>query len=315
MKNILRNTILSLVIGSFVVLPAYASADSDKGKKEKGRTKIEARLTKEHEKNDKSGSENKEKNEKRSNQCIRAWGHLIAFGWLRKNVSVDVDLDNCYLPFGISKKLQQNNGSTTPADITAPTISNVRVFTGHTNAIIAWETDENTSGKVYFSLTSPVSTSTATSTASTKGLQGKSHFVALSKLGTSTTYYFIIEARDKAGNTKTSNQSSFATKPASIPVDTTAPIINGITVLPASTTITVSWSTNEPSTSKVYISSSTPINTLLSPFVLSGLMVTNHSVKIEGLSSSTSYYLVVESKNSANLTTSSTQFSTNTTAQ
>lgn len=319
MKNLTRNLFLGLIIGSLGVLPIFASADNDKDKSERNRSKIEKRLNKEQEKEEKreEKSEAKEikKQEKKNKSCLKAWGHLIAFGWLKKNSSVEVDLENCSIPFGIGKKLSKGtHGSTTP-DTVAPTISNIRNFTGHTSAIIAWDTNEKTSGKVYYSSTTPVNLNTASVIKSTKGLEGKSHFVSLGDLATGTTYYFIVEAKDKAGNTSTSTQSSFTTKSASTPVDLAAPIISAKSTAVSSTTITVNWTTNEPSTSKVYYSTTTPINTSLSYFVLNASLVTSHSIKIEGLSSSTLYHLLIESKDSATNTATSTQFSTTTAAQ
>lgn len=316
MKKLSRNLFLGLMIGSLGILPVFASADDDKGKNrnERDQVKIEKQFRKEAKKREKEKAKEERKNEKKNKSCLKAWGHLIAFGWLNKNSSVEVDLENCSIPFGIAKKLSNGGNSSTP-DTVAPTISNIRIFTSHTSAIIAWDTNEKTSGKVYYSSTTPVNINTASVIKSTKGLEGKSHFVSLGGLATGTTYYFIVEAKDKAGNTSTSTQSSFVTKSVSTPIDLTAPIISATSTAVSSTTITVNWTTSEPSTSKVYYSTTTPINTSLSYFVLNASLITNHSIKIEGLSSSTLYHLLIESKDSATNTATSTQFSTTTSAQ
>lgn len=217
MKNLTRNLFLGFIVSSLGVLPVFASADNDKGKdkSEKNQAKIEIQLSREQEKDEKREEklETKEikKQEKKNKSCLKAWGHLIAFGWLKKNSSIEVDLENCSLPFGIARKISKGAHGTTTPDTVAPTISNIRNFTSHTSVIIAWDTNEKTSGKVYYSSTTPVNVNTALVAKSTKGMEGKSHFVSLSGLATSTTYYFIVEAKDKAGNTATSTQFSTTT--------------------------------------------------------------------------------------------------------
>lgn len=92
--------------------------------------------------------------------------------------------------------------------------------------------------------------------------------------------------------------------------DTTAPTIMAISAgsVTASTSVIV-WTTNEPANSTVWYGTTTPV--LASSPTLSSTnasLVTAHSINLSGLSASTTQYFVVESKDAANNTaTSSTQ--------
>ncbi len=307
--KIIRNTLIATSLLLTVASPFVAAADSkNKNKLEREQAKIEKKIEKQIEKQNKEMEKFERKmNElgnRSENKCLRAWGHLVAFGWIKKNGNVTVDLDNCSFPFGIGKKLGSRATST---DTTAPVISNIASYTGVNKALLVWNTDEKTTGKVYYSTSSPVNLTTAPTVNGVKGLEGKSHFAALSGLASSTTYYFIVEAKDKAGNLSRSNQSSFTTKTSSTTADTIAPTISLISSQVGTSTINVTWQTNEAATSRIYYATSTPINTTSSTFIHSGSLVTNHNLKIENLSTSTLYYLMLESvDSSANVSTSTT---------
>ncbi len=312
MKNLLKTSILTLTLAVFVLSPFAASADSNgKNKAEKEREKIEKRWEKEEKKAEKNEKKIKKDQSNNQNKCLRAWGHLVAFGWIKKNGSVNVDLDNCNFPFGIGKK---PGSRATTTDIVAPVISNITSYTGTNKALIVWNTDEKTTGKVYYSTSSPVSLSNSPVIDGVNGALGKSHFAGINGLASSTTYYFIIEAKDKAGNVSRGNQSSFTTKTGSTTPDLVAPIISSINTTVSTSSINVNWQTNEAATSKVYYATSTPINTSTANFVLSGSLVTNHNLKIENLSTSTLFYLMIESVDSATNTATSSSFTATTTA-
>lgn len=321
MQKLSSKIFLSVVMFSLLFSSLSVSADSDnkgKSKAEKNEARIEKRIQKESEKQEKREERERKKENKRlanneETKCLVSWGRLIAFGWLKKNPTLEVNLDNCAIPFGIKKKLSNNSGDT--PDTVAPVISNIRSFSGTNRAIVSWETNEKTNGKLYYSTTSPVNIGTSPSIDGRNGLKSKSHFAAISGLATSTTYYFIVEAQDTAGNTTLSNQASFTTKIGTTTLDATSPIISATSTTVATSSITVNWQTNEVATSKVYYSTTTPINTSLAHFVSSGTLLLNHVIKIEGLSTSTPYYLLIESMDaSANMATS-TQFATTTLAE
>jgi hypothetical protein len=282
---------------SVVVLsPNFASANNGRGKDEnKNQQKIERRIEKNEKKQEK-------KIIKGNNICWNKFFYrMIPFGWIKNNLD-SIDLDSpC--SFGTPK-------ATSTPDTIAPVISDIVTKTGQTRALIMWHTDEKTSGKIYYSLSSPVNTASSSSASVNKQiLGGKDHYLLLNNLATGTTYYFVVEAKDKAGNISKSSDMSFTTKGASVVIDTTAPIISSITKSVGTSTIDVSWNTNELATSKIYYSTTTPLNKSLAGSVQNGSFLTNHSLKIEGLSTSTTYYLVVESADASANSATSSEFS------
>lgn len=188
------------------------------------------------------------------------------------------------------------------ADTTAPVISGLSVSGITTSsATVSWSTNENANGKVSWSTTSPV---TSSSPALANGSFTTSHSFTLTGLSATTTYYFTVTSADGSANTVTSLQSSFVT--TAIP-DTVAPVISatstsGIT----SSTATVGWTTDEAATSKVYYSTSTPVITASALSVLNGSFTTGHTLALSGLTASTTYYFVLESKDASNNTATTT---------
>ncbi len=90
------------------------------------------------------------------------------------------------------------------------------------------------------------------------------------------------------------------------PTDTTAPLISALSVTPASTTAQVNWTTNENSSSRVWYGTTSPL-TLASPTtsIFNSSLVLAHSLSLSGLTASTTYYLVVESKDATGNTATS----------
>ena len=106
------------------------------------------------------------------------------------------------------------SGNTTPdviaPDTTAPVISGASVSSiASTTATIAWTTNENATGKVYYGTVSPIDFLTAL-TMSSAALT-TSHSFGLTGLATSTTYYYVLESKDASLNTATTSTQSFAT--------------------------------------------------------------------------------------------------------
>lgn len=90
--------------------------------------------------------------------------------------------------------------------------------------------------------------------------------------------------------------------------DTTAPVISGISAGSiASTSATILWTTDESASSKVYYSTTSPVNLSTAMTESSSSLVTAHSLGLTGLVASTTYSYVVESSDAAsNVATSST---------
>jgi len=230
-------------------------------------------------------------------------GHLIAPGWLRKNNQNEIVVPECLtkLPPGIAKKIP---GTTSGSDNTAPVISSVSVSEITTSgAKISWNTNESSTGTVWYSQTSSVSTSTASNKSS--GSYSLSRSVVLTGLSADTTYYFRVSSKDMSGNETFSSESSFKTLAVS---DTIAPNISALSSMSvSSTSAQIVWTTNEPATSKIFYSSSTPlVISSDTPMVSSGSLVTSHNLPLSGLTPSTTYRLVaVSSDSSGNTATSS----------
>jgi hypothetical protein len=71
----------------------------------------------------------------------------------------------------------------------------------------------------------------------------------------------------------------------------------------------VGWTTNESATSKVYYATSTPVNIGTASSVSDTTLITSHSLNLSGLVASSTYYYLVESKDAALNTSTSTEFS------
>lgn len=194
--------------------------------------------------------------------------------------------------------------TTTPPtqDTTAPVIFGLE--TGSitpSSATVSWMTNEAATTKVYYSTTSPVATNTAPFRETT-GLS-TFHSVALTQLQAGTAYHLLVVSTDAAGNMAT-RQTSFTTT-GSTTGDTVAPVIsNVVSTAVLSTTATVSWTTNEAATTRVYYSTSTPVATGTAPFQEVSGMRTAHSVSLPSLSGGTTYFLLIASTDaSGNMTT------------
>ncbi len=113
----------------------------------------------------------------------------------------------------------------------------------------------------------------------------------------------MIEAKDAALNVAYSAQGSFTTSA----IDATAPIISALSAAPTGTTsASVTWTTNEASDSTVFYSTTSPVTTASPYFVTNTALVTSHGVSLSSLTASTTYYVIVSSKDAAtNLATSS----------
>lgn len=202
------------------------------------------------------------------------------------------------------------NFTTPSVDITAPSISAITTTDiTSSGATVNWMTNENATSKVYYSTASPVDFGTALSVSNSSFVTA--HSLNLSSLSASTTYYFVVESSDGSSNRATSTQNSFTTLP---PPDTTAPIISNVVAgSVSSTSATITWTTDENATSKVYYSLSTPVNLgTASVTEVAGLTMA-HSVGLSGLTASSTYYFIVESKDAVSNTGTSSQSSLTTT--
>lgn len=247
------------------------------------------------------------KEEKRERNCLRAFGHLIAPGWIKLNGNLSLG-EHCSLPFGIAKKFK-GIASTTP-DTVAPAITNVMIDALESRAWVRWTTNERADSAVFFGQTTPVDTSASTTRKVEMGGLAINHRVVLSGLSASTTYFAVVRSRDTSGNVSFSDTVSFTTKGPAPATDITPPVISGIVTLSGTTTVQVGWKTNEPATSKVYYGLSAPLDISAGTTLSVGDigLVTSHSLNLSGLSTSTPYRVIIESKDAAGNTTRSGEF-------
>jgi chitodextrinase len=114
---------------------------------------------------------------------------------------------------------QMGNGSVVGTDRRAPTIGPVGISVSASSATIAWNTDENSSALVYYSL-SPIgfteagsgSSVTVSGTGAIANLDlQSSHSVTITGLTANTTYNYIAYVKDASGNETVTSPSSFHT--------------------------------------------------------------------------------------------------------
>lgn len=165
-------------------------------------------------------------------------------------------------------------------------------------ATVNWSTNVAATGRVFYSTTSPVNTSTSASVSASGSASSQS--VTLTGLSANTTYYFVIQATDASGNVATSVNYSLMTS-----VSGTSPVISSVSIVAAANGAVVTWTTNVAATSRVYYSTTTPVNTASAQFTASADMTVSHSITLSGLSANALYYLVIQSQDgSGNVSTS-----------
>ncbi|MCX8173466.1 MAG: fibronectin type III domain-containing protein [Thermoplasmata archaeon] len=173
-------------------------------------------------------------------------------------------------------------------DTTPPVISNVEVKNiTQDSATITWTTDEPSTSVVEYGKTTSYG-QTAT------GANGvTSHSVTLLGLSASTLYHFRVKSADGAGNTATSSDYTFTTLS---PGDTTPPVISNVEVKNITQdSATVTWTTDEPSTSVVEYGTTTSYGQTAT----GAGGVTSHTVQLSGLTASTLYHFRVKSADAA----------------
>ena len=143
----------------------------------------------------------------------------------------------------INESTQTRLGRTIEStDVTPPRLENVTAV-GITDgqATITWDTDEPATSRVKYGTTSGVYTEESFSVS-----QVESHSRTLTGLSPSTTYYYVVNSTDPAGNSNESIEYSFATL-----ADTTPPQFSNVlttpssgTTFPVTATFNVTWTDN-----------------------------------------------------------------------
>jgi phosphodiesterase/alkaline phosphatase D-like protein len=114
-----------------------------------------------------------------------------------------------------------------------------------------------------------------------------SHSIGLTGLSANATYHFRVKSKDASGNERMSSDFSFPMP------DTLPPTISSVGAPDiAAHGATITWATNEPSTSQVYYGLTTACEL---GTALDVSLVFSHSVVLSGLSAETTYYFRVRS--------------------
>lgn len=182
-------------------------------------------------------------------------------------------------------------------DATAPAISNVQIGNiTSSGATVTWTTDELSNSTVGYS------TSAATFTAEigvSTYVTGASHSVVLTGLTSGTPYYLQAKSMDASNNVGTANDGGNGYTFQTLSADTTPPIISNISSgTPSFNHATITWDTNEDSNSFVEYSTSNGFShgTLFGNYTA---VSSPHSVTLNNLSVSTTYYFKVHSSDAS----------------
>ncbi len=172
-------------------------------------------------------------------------------------------------------------------DSIAPVISGVSASTvGINTATIVWTTNEAADSQVEYGTStydflSGFDTSFATN-----------HSIVLFGLRSDSTYNYRAKSKDSAGNLSNSGNFTFTTSKSTGDID--PPIISDISVDTTYSSAIISWTTDEPGTTKVEYGSSTLLGAgssiIYSASTTRGVILTGkHSVTLKNLQSKTKY--------------------------
>lgn len=166
--------------------------------------------------------------------------------------------------------------TTAPVILTGPTAT-----PGDCSALISWTTDENASGTVNYGPTVAYG-----GTANQSGYS-QVHAVQLAGLSPAQLYHYRVSSSDAAGNGPTSSaDATFTTAAATAPT-----LLTGPTATVNGTTVTLTWTTSEPSDSRVEYGTTV----LYGSSAFNAAQVTVHSLTLTGLSADTLHHFRVGS--------------------
>jgi len=120
------------------------------------------------------------------------------------------------------------------------------------------------------------------------------------------TYTAIFTAENSSGQKATSSMNITVT---ALSGDVTGPVMSNIMTSSSNSTSTITWTTNEASTSQVYYSTGTPVdvNSSGTSNISNASLVTSHSLNITNLTANTLYHFVIKSVDSSNNPTVSSE--------
>ncbi len=183
----------------------------------------------------------------------------------------------------VSKKIESED--TTPPQITGVYAGNIT----NSSVLINWTTDEPSDSQVEYGTTSSYGTRTTLDTQMVTG-----HSQGITGLSPSSEYHYRVLSKDALDNPGVSGDFTFTTL---TPPDETPPVITNIDVKNITeSSATITWTTNEASTSQAEYGLGTSYGMITS---LDYDLVTIHTVDLTGLSSFTTYNFRVSSRDDA----------------
>ena len=177
-------------------------------------------------------------------------------------------------------------------DITPPVINNILATVTDSTATITWDTDELSNSVVDYGFLETYGTNVNNSA------QVTAHSLSFLGLNSNTLYHYQVKSSDNSGNLASSVDQTFTTATTG---DTTPPVVSAISTAVTDTTATITWTTDEPSTSVISYGETT---TYGSTDTSDAILVTDHSVTLSGLTAATDYHFeIVSSDASTNIST------------
>lgn len=304
MKNKITTVFLSVImfLGLMVPMlsPLKANADS-KEESEKERNKKAEEIARETNKkiaelNRENDKKNNEKNNSNTNNNVGG-GH--------ENDSDDDDDEEEYEDDDEYGDDDDDHGGNNPPPIFGvPIISAIGVSgIGTTTANINWNTDLFSDSSVLYGTILPISLPNSTTTSSASLV--KNHSLVLLGLNPNTVYYFRLSSVAN-GKTGVSEVYSFKTLALAEPV-ILPNILYADSFKLSSSTASVISITDQPSSGKLWLSTTTPVVTTGSPTLSFTTPSYFHLFPFSGLATSTTYYYVISASNvSGGTATSST---------
>ncbi len=181
-------------------------------------------------------------------------------------------------------------------DTTQPDMTITNKTTGPTTLRLVWSTNEPADGKMWVGTSSPVDVSDPVDVS--QASFDLYHDLQVTGLTPGTMYYFAITSSDEFGNTRIKRGGAL-TNSVIAPVATTSnPQITITNKTTGWTTLRVVWTTDEPANSKLWVSTSSPVDTGTSSVAMmigDSAMTTNHDLTVSGLASTTKYYFAIRS--------------------
>jgi len=173
-------------------------------------------------------------------------------------------------------------------DTTPPIISAIHATVAGSEATVTWTTNEPATGLVAYGTTTGYEAGSVS-----RASLATSHSLSVGGLACGTVYHLRIASADQAGNLARSADIAVETAPCP---DRTPPVISNVVVSRTETMATVTWTTNEPATSRVAYGETSAYE---EGWIAEPALVTSHSLLIEGLLCGRIYHLQVSSADGA----------------